>query len=252
MESKARALEPRFRGLAAAESARSNSAMDCHRCATSSSRHRPTMASNLRDAMRCRDPNRAPVNISQRTQPNDIDIRPRIHPFPNTLLRRHIRRSARHHVAARHGFILRGPSKPEIENLHPRFRNHNVARFQIAVHDALGVSLRQRTRDLRSIQQRRRYRQRTALQDLRDGFPFDQFHHQIIRPDVVKRADVRMIQRRNGASLPFKPGAKLFAGSLQRHRAPQPRIDSPKDFPIPLPPTCFRSGTARRPGLPRA
>jgi hypothetical protein len=47
------------------------------------------------------------------------------------------------------------------------------------------------------------------LETISQGFPFQVFHHQVINAvllaDIVERADVGMIQRRNRACLPIEP-----------------------------------------------
>jgi len=50
-----------------------------------------------------------------------------------------------------------------------------------------------------------------------EGFALDQLHHQIIRPDVVQRANVRMVQRGDGPSFPRSPGKKAARLTLS-HR----------------------------------
>ena len=52
----------------------------------------------------------------------------------------------------------------------------------------------------------------------------DQFHHQVIRTDVVERADVGMIERRNRARLALKASAELFVRRLDGHVASQARV----------------------------
>jgi len=53
------------------------------------------------------------------------------------------------------------------------------------------------------------------------GRTFHQLHDEIIRPDVVERADVRMIQRGDGACLALEAVAKLGTGNLDRDQAIQ-------------------------------
>src|SRR5690348_8935758 len=62
------------------------------------------------------------------------------------------------------------------------------------MNDAVRVRLFQRLGDL--------YRQPNGFarrQRALNGFPLDVFHHQIVRTDVVKLADVRMVKRSDGA-----------------------------------------------------
>jgi hypothetical protein len=53
----------------------------------------------------------------------------------------------------------------------------------------------------------------------------------VIRPDIVQRADVGMIQRCSCAYLTFESVCELLRGNLDRHVAPQPRIAGSVDFP---------------------
>ena len=50
-------------------------------------------------------------------------------------------------------------------------------------------------------------RQRSSTEALRESFPFQKLHHQIViavlRTDVVKVADMRMVERGNGPSFAF-------------------------------------------------
>ena len=45
---------------------------------------------------------------------------------------------------------------------------------------------------------------RLALQPGGDRLALHQFHHQVVRSDVVERADVGMVQRGNGACFPLE------------------------------------------------
>ncbi len=48
----------------------------------------------------------------------------------------------------------------------------------------------------------------------RDGRAFDILHHQIVRPDIVKMADVGVVQRRDGPGLALEALAELGFGNL--------------------------------------
>jgi hypothetical protein len=69
---------------------------------------------------------------------------------------------------------------------------------------------------------------------VRDAFgerrSFDQFHDQIIGTDVVERADIGMIQRRDSAGLTLEPVAELLRRKLDGHFAPEPSVGSTVDF----------------------
>src|ERR1700677_4672918 len=57
-------------------------------------------------------------------------------------------------------------------------------------------------------------RNRSLRDVLRQRRPFDQLHHEVVWPDVVKRADVGMIQRRNRAGLSLKAIGELLGRNL--------------------------------------
>ena len=111
-------------------------------------------------------------------------------------------------------FILARFRQSEIQNLDSGFRDHDVARLEVAMNDALAVRLRQRSRNLRGIQERRLHGKRSALQPGRYRLALHQFHDQVVRPNIVERADVGMIQRRNRARLALETGAELLMSDL--------------------------------------
>ena len=59
---------------------------------------------------------------------------------------------------------------------------------------------------------------------IRERRPLHQFHHQVVGTDVVERADIGMIQRRDGARLALEPLGELLARNLDRDRPAQPRV----------------------------
>ena len=63
--------------------------------------------------------------------------------------------------------------------------------------------------DLRRIVQHSFKRQRTLK-----GLPFDVLEDEVIRPDVVQRANVRMIESGNGARFPLEALRELLLGYL--------------------------------------
>ena len=52
----------------------------------------------------------------------------------------------------------------------------------------------------------------------------DVLHDQVIRADIIKLADVGMIQRRDGSGLAFKALAELFLRELNGDDAAQARV----------------------------
>ena len=98
--------------------------------------------------------------------------------------------------------------QPKIHELRARLRQHDVARLQIAMHDSTAMRRLQARRDLSSITQDLIQRQRPTPQTLGQRLAFQQLHHEIahaiLRAHVMQLANVRMIQRRDGARLTFE------------------------------------------------
>ncbi len=100
--------------------------------------------------------------------------------------------------------------------------------------DALLMRLLQRFRDLRPNLHHLIERQRPFLQALGQRLPFQILHHQevgaVLRTDVVKRADIRMLQRGDGFGFPlhalfqFRVRRKMRGQNLDGNRALQPRV----------------------------
>jgi hypothetical protein len=103
----------------------------------------------------------------------------------------------------------------EVENFNRTVRpNPDVGRFQIAVHDAFFVcgieSLGNLARDTQCLIERKR----AFFDSIRESRPFNQFHHEIVRPDIEESADVWMIQRGNGPSLALEAIGELLRGGF--------------------------------------
>src|SRR5690242_691794 len=90
-------------------------------------------------------------------------------------------------------------ARPKSSEFDPLSAHKNVGRLEIAVNDALSLRAIERIENLASILDHLSYRHRTG-----NRRPFDEFHHEIVRPNVVKCADVRMIQRSNHARFAFE------------------------------------------------
>ena len=100
-------------------------------------------------------------------------------------------------------------ASPKSTNLYLAGRsNHHVARFQIAVNDAVLCRLRQRVSDLRGIFQRFANAQPFTRDHFRERFAVDIFHHEVVRPDIVERCDIRMIQSGNRSRLAFAESSR--------------------------------------------
>jgi hypothetical protein len=102
----------------------------------------------------------------------------------------------------------------KVEQLHAVARQHDVAGLQIPVHDAVPMGVVQGIGDSDGGAQYERQPERTVLQSARQGGAVDVFHHEedsrTVLSDVVQRADVRMRDAGDDASLvakPFDPAA---------------------------------------------
>ena len=84
--------------------------------------------------------------------------------------------------------------------------------------------------DLRGVAECLVDRQRAIFQPGGDGVALEQFHHQVVRADVVKRADVGMIQRRNRTGLALEAVAEPLVGELDGDGPAEARVDGAKDF----------------------
>src|SRR5262245_29756777 len=101
----------------------------------------------------------------------------------------------------------------EVEHFDAGATQQNIGRLEVPMIDAFGVCRPQRICDL----ERQAYgflrRQRTAYR-----LSLDVFHNEVIRTDVEERADVGMIERRNGSRFPLEAFAELFFYDFDRNR----------------------------------
>jgi hypothetical protein len=108
---------------------------------------------------------------------------------------------------------LRRLRQAEVEEFRAGFGEHDVAGFETAMDDALPVRDFERGRDLRAVAKDLFERKRPALQAIGERLAFDQLHDDVVQPvvvtDVVQRADVRMIQRRDRLRFTIEAGMKL-------------------------------------------
>jgi hypothetical protein len=134
------------------------------------------------------------------------NVAARIEGLAFRLFRRHIGQGARdaHRLGDRFisGCNLR---QPEIEQLGGTFGRHQDIRgLKIAVQNAACVCFFQRPSDLNRKPHGLFRRQRTL-----ERLALDVLHHQIVRADIVQRANVRMVQRGDRARLLVEPGGVL-------------------------------------------
>ena len=108
---------------------------------------------------------------------------PRIVPSCVTTVLRRQRRQARLRRRRRHRL-----GEPEVEELHPRLRDHHVCRLEIPVHDPLPMRFVQRVCDLHAVTQRLLKRQRTLGQPIRERLALEVLHDEVL--DVALASDV--------------------------------------------------------------
>jgi hypothetical protein len=86
--------------------------------------------------------------------------------------------------------------------------DENIRRFDVAVDDTLFVCCVERVSHLYAQLQQQIHRQRLAPDTMFERLPFEMLHHDeepaVLLPDLMNRADVRVIQRRRGACLSLK------------------------------------------------
>jgi hypothetical protein len=127
-----------------------------------------------------------------------------------------------------------GLGQTEVEQLRAFLRQHDVARLQVAVNDALTVRLVQRVCDLDRVTEQLVVRQRPALETRGEGLALQVFHDEIVDAvlvaDVEQRADVRVGQRRDRSRLALHPLSQVGVRRqvrrqhLDRHRATEPWV----------------------------
>src|SRR5262245_39478991 len=86
--------------------------------------------------------------------------------------------------------------------------------------DVFGVRRFECLRDLTCIVQHRLERERPLRRSA-----LHQLHDEIVRPNIVKAADVRMIQRSYRSRFAIKAIGELFGGYLDCDLAPEPGIE---------------------------
>src|SRR5215471_17858659 len=91
--------------------------------------------------------------------------------------------------------------------------------------DALPMRSIERAADLYCVGKRPVERQRPSERPA-----VDILHDQVIGADIIQSADVRMIQRGDGASLPLETFGELNLRDLQCDEAAEPRVACLPDF----------------------
>ena len=121
-------------------------------------------------------------------------------------------------------------ANPKSRILIPAGLSHDVPRLQVAVNHTSCVCRCQTFGDLPAEGSQGIRIERPSLQQRGKRLPLDQLHHQVVRPDIVQRADMRVIQGGDGAGFAIETCREALMRELDRHRAAQPRIDGAKDF----------------------
>ena len=130
--------------------------------------------------------------------------------------------------------------EPEVEQLRAGLGQHDVGGLEIAVDDALPMRLVEGVGDLGRDLQRLVERERPLLEAGGERLPVEMRHDEEVRAvgvaDVVDAADMRMIERRDGARLALEPRAQVgIAGDVRREdldgdAAIEPRVAGFVDF----------------------
>ena len=118
--------------------------------------------------------------------------------------------------------------KTEIEDLRAASGDHHVAGFQVAMNDAVRVGGGKRAGDLDRKPQRVVDGARTLPEHLRQGLSLDELHHQEVGADVVERADVRVIERRDRSRFALEALVEPLPSDLDRDGAAEPRVPGAK------------------------
>ena len=120
------------------------------------------------------------------------------------------RLSARGDATAAGIFLVTRPlhtelGQPEVEQFGARLSQHDVGGLQVSVDDARAMRGDERVSDGDRVLKGLFHRHRPTGQPVRQRLPFEQLHDQEVDPvglaQVVKHANVRMVQRGNGLRL---------------------------------------------------
>jgi hypothetical protein len=181
------------------------------------------------------------------------DVRTAVDRQSTRLLRTHVGWRAEHRAglgATRRAIGVRSEIRQalrdaEVEDLDvAALRQRDVARFEIAVHDALlvrrGESVRDLPRDVEHLREREA-RVRIPRDQLCEGRPFHELHDQRRNAvgffETIDLGDVGMVQRRQHPRFPFEarePFRLVGEGcrqDLDRHVTVEPAIARPVDLP---------------------
>ncbi len=116
-------------------------------------------------------------------------------------------------------------ARPKSRSLAPAGGHQNIAGFQIAMENPLGMRGFQSSGDLQS----RSHGVGFGHGPL-EGRAFDILEHQIIRADVVNLADVRMVERRDGSGFLLETRAMVTFQPFDGDVTIQTRVSGSIDF----------------------
>src|SRR5262249_17395927 len=155
------------------------------------------------------------------------------------LLGGHVLKSAEDGSFLREGLLhgrtveapeLRHLRQAEVEELRAGARDHHVPRLEIAMDYACAMCAVERLGDLRAVLENVGERKGTTPQPIGERLPLEQLHDQVVVADVVERADVRMIELRDGLRLALEAHfelrvlRELGGKDLDGHAATEPRV----------------------------
>ena len=116
----------------------------------------------------------------------------------------------------------------KVEQLDSSFRDQDISRLQVAMRDSLAVRRIESIANLRGILQCLLQGQRSAQRRA-----LDVFHHQVVRPNIVQRTDVGMVQGGHRVRLALEALRELLFGNLDGDDAIQSRVASLIDLSHP-------------------
>ena len=118
--------------------------------------------------------------------------------------------------------------KAEVQKFYAALGHENVRGLEVAMNDALLVGSVEGIANLHRIIKSLGDTQRTS-----ERGTFDVLHDQVVRPDIMQGANVRMIQRGHGVRFALEAFGEPFVRNLDRDHAIQPCIASFVDLTHP-------------------
>ena len=101
-------------------------------------------------------------------------------------------------------------AKPKIEHLDAIPRQHDVLRLHVPMSNSGAMRTVERVGDLGGVFDGLVERDGAFFNALGEGFAIDQFHHHVAGTDVVKDADMGMVQRRDRPGFAFETQAMIL------------------------------------------